>query len=85
MIVRLDLSLLRRPELGSVLLGRERESARIRAWRVRILLILSLLGSNLVGVAVAVVLSHESESESESESEPTPPRPPPVQVCVVSG
>ena len=55
-IVRLDLSLLRRPELGSVLLGRERESARIRAWRVRILLILSLLGSNLVGVAVAVTL-----------------------------
>ncbi|MBB1015404.1 HAMP domain-containing protein, partial [Dietzia schimae] len=54
--VRIDLSLLRRPELGSVLLGREEESARLRALRVRILLVLTLLASNLVGVAVAVVL-----------------------------
>ncbi|MGN7227211.1 adenylate/guanylate cyclase domain-containing protein [Dietzia maris] len=54
--MRIDLSLLRRPELGSVLLGREEESARLRAWRVRILLLLTLLASNLVGVAVAVVL-----------------------------
>lgn len=54
--VRLDLSFLRRPELGSVLLGREEESARVRALRVRVLLLLTLLASNLVGVAVAVVL-----------------------------
>ena len=39
-----------------MLLGREEESARLRAWRVRILLLLTLLASNLVGVAVAVVL-----------------------------
>lgn len=54
--MRLDLSLLRRPELGSVLLGRERESARVRSLRVRILLALTLLGSNAVGVTVAAVL-----------------------------
>lgn len=54
--MRLDLSLLRRPELGSVLLGRERESARVRTLRVQILLLLTLLASNLVGVAVAAVL-----------------------------
>src|SRR5699024_2860585 len=54
--MRLDLSLLRRPELGSVLLGRERESARVRTLRVQVLLVLTLLGSNLVGVAVAAVL-----------------------------
>ncbi|MGF0225423.1 adenylate/guanylate cyclase domain-containing protein [Dietzia natronolimnaea] len=54
--VRLDLSLLRRPELGSVLLGRGTESARLRTMRVRVLLVLTLLGSNLVGVAVAAVL-----------------------------
>ncbi|QGW26263.1 adenylate cyclase [Dietzia sp. DQ12-45-1b] len=54
--MRLDLSLLRRPELGSVLLGRETESARMRTLRVRILLVLTLLASNLVGVAVAAVL-----------------------------
>ena len=54
--MRLDLSLLRRPELGSVLLGRERESARLRSLRVRVLLVLTLLGSNLVGIAVAAVL-----------------------------
>ncbi|MDV7999843.1 adenylate/guanylate cyclase domain-containing protein [Rhodococcus sp. IEGM 1408] len=54
--VRLDLSLLRRPELGSVLLGREQESARLRTMRVRVLLVLTLLGSNLVGVAIAAVL-----------------------------
>lgn len=54
--MRLDLSLLRRPELGSVLLGRQRESARVRTLRVRILLALTLLASNFVGVAVAVVL-----------------------------
>lgn len=54
--VRIDLSLLRRPELGSVLLGRERQSARVRAIRVRVLLVLALLASNLVGVAVVVVL-----------------------------
>ena len=54
--VRLDLSLLRRPELGSVLLGRETESPRLRTLRVRVLLVLTLLGSNLVGVAVAAVL-----------------------------
>jgi adenylate cyclase len=54
--VPFDLSLLRRPELGSVLLGRERESARLRTMRVRVLLLLTLLASNLVGVAVATVL-----------------------------
>ncbi|MCT1433963.1 adenylate/guanylate cyclase domain-containing protein [Dietzia maris] len=54
--VRLDLSRLRRPELGSVLLGREQQSARMRALRVRILLLLTLIGSNLVGVAVAGAL-----------------------------
>lgn len=54
--MRLDLSLLRRPELGSVLLGREQESVRRRDIRVHLLLITTLLGSNLVGVAVAAVL-----------------------------
>ncbi len=54
--MRLDLSLLRRPELGSVLLGRERESSRLRTLRVRVLLVLTLLASNLVGVAVAAAL-----------------------------
>ena len=54
--VRLDLSVLRRPELGSVLLGREEQSAVLRAMRVRVLLVLTLLGSNFVGVAVATVL-----------------------------
>lgn len=54
--MRLDLSLLRRPELGSVLLGRERESSRLRTLRVQILLVLTLLASNLVGVAVAATL-----------------------------
>lgn len=55
-LVRLDLTLLRRPELGSVLLGREQESMRRRSVRVHLLLITSLLGANFVGVAVAVVL-----------------------------
>lgn len=54
--VPLDLTLLRRPELGSVLLGREQQSARMRTLRVRILLVLTLLGANLVGVAVAATL-----------------------------
>lgn len=54
--VRFDLSLVRRPELGSVLLGRQQQSARLRTMRVRVLLVLTLLGSNLVGVAVAAVL-----------------------------
>ena len=42
--------------MGSVLLGREQQSARMRALRVRILLLLTLIGSNLVGVAVSVTL-----------------------------
>src|SRR5690625_4572908 len=54
--VRFDLTMLRRPELGSVLLGREQQSARMRTLRVRILLVLTLLGANLVGVAVAAAL-----------------------------
>ncbi|KAA0919931.1 HAMP domain-containing protein [Dietzia sp. ANT_WB102] len=48
--------MLRRPDLGSVLLGREQEPTRLRTLRVRVLLVLTLLASNLVGVAVAAVL-----------------------------
>lgn len=50
------LSLLRRPELGSILLGREQESVRRRSVRVHLLLITTLLGANIVGVAVSVGL-----------------------------
>lgn len=42
--------------MGSVLLGREQQSARMRALRVRVLLLLTLIGSNIVGVAVAAAL-----------------------------
>ncbi len=54
--VRLDLSLLRRPELGSVFLGREHESVRRRSVRLHLILVTTLLASNLVGVTVAAVL-----------------------------
>src|SRR5699024_8016092 len=54
--VRLDLSLLRRPELGSVFLGREHESLRRRSVRLHLILIPTLLAPNLVGVTVAAVL-----------------------------
>lgn len=54
--VRLDLSLLRRPALGSVLLGGEHQSTRVRTLRVRILLVITLLASNAVGIAVANTL-----------------------------
>nr|WP_291085277.1 adenylate/guanylate cyclase domain-containing protein [Dietzia sp. UBA5065] len=54
--VRPDLSLLRRPDLGSVLLGSEEQSTRQRTLRVRVLLALTLLAANFVGVAVATVL-----------------------------
>ena len=39
-----------------MLLGRETQSARVRSLRVRVLLVLTLLASNFVGVAVATVL-----------------------------
>lgn len=39
-----------------MLLGREQQSARMRTLRVRILLVLTLLASNAVGVAVSAVL-----------------------------
>ncbi|MFL0578726.1 adenylate/guanylate cyclase domain-containing protein [Dietzia sp. 179-F 9C3 NHS] len=54
--MRLDLSFLRRPDLGSVLLGRTGESPRRRSLRVQALLVVSLLASNLVGVAISTTL-----------------------------
>lgn len=54
--VRLDLSFLRRPDLGSAWLGRRGEATRIRRIRVQVLLVVSLLASNVVGVAVSTTL-----------------------------